>query len=43
MTKAEIVKEVPKIPGIENATVSAIVKGFMATVKPCNDFKNQVK
>ena len=43
MTKAEIVKEVSKITGIENATVSAIVKGFMTTVKPCNDFKNQVK
>ena len=33
MTKAEIVKEVSKSTGIENATVSAVVEGFMATVK----------
>ena len=33
MTKAEIVKEVSKNTGIENATVSAVVEGFMATVK----------
>ena len=33
MTKAEIVKEVSKSSGIENATVSAVVEGFMATVK----------
>ena len=33
MTKAEIVKEVSKSTGIENATVSAIVEGFMTTVK----------
>ena len=33
MTKAEIVKEVSKSTGIENETVSAVVKGFMATVK----------
>ena len=33
MTKAEIVKEMSKSTGIENATVSAVVEGFMATVK----------
>ena len=33
MTKAEIVKEVSKSTGIENATVSAVVEGFMTTVK----------
>ena len=33
MTKAEIVKEVSKSTGIENATVSAVVEGFMAAVK----------
>ena len=33
MTKAEIVKEVSKSTSIENATVSAVVEGFMATVK----------
>ena len=33
MTKAEIVKEVSKNTGIENATVSAVVERFMATVK----------
>ena len=33
MTKAEIVKEVSRSTGIENATVSAVVEGFMATVK----------
>ena len=33
MTKVEIVKEVSKNTGIENATVSAVVEGFMATVK----------
>ncbi len=33
MTKAELVKEVSKSTGIENATVSAIVEGFMTTVK----------
>ena len=33
MTKAEMVKEVSKSTGIENATVSAVVEGFMATVK----------
>ena len=33
MTKAEIVKEVSKSTGIENATVSAVVEGFMAKVK----------
>ena len=33
MTKAEIVKEVSKSTGIENATVSAVVERFMATVK----------
>lgn len=33
MTKAEIVREVSKSTGIENATVSAVVEGFMATVK----------
>lgn len=43
MTKAELVKKVSKSTGIENATVSAIVEGFMATLKPCPDVKNQVK
>ena len=33
MTKAEIVKEVSKSTGIENATVSAVVEGFMEAVK----------
>ena len=33
MTKAEIVKEVSKSTGIVNATVSAVVEGFMATAK----------
>ena len=33
MTKAEIVKEVSTSTGIENATVSAVVEGFMTTVK----------
>ena len=33
MTKAEIVKEVSKSTGIENATVSVVVEGFMTTVK----------
>ena len=33
MTKAEIVKEVSKNTGIENVTVSAVVEGFMTTVK----------
>ena len=33
MTKAEIEKEVSKSTGIENATVSAVVEGFMSTVK----------
>ena len=33
MTKAEIVKEVSKSTGIENATVSAVVEGFMTTAK----------
>jgi DNA-binding protein HU-beta len=33
MTKAEIVKEVSKSIGIENATVSAVVEGFMEAVK----------
>jgi DNA-binding protein HU-beta len=33
MTKAEIVKEVSKSTGIENATVGAVVEEFMATVK----------
>ena len=33
MTKAEIVKEVSKSSGIENATVRAVVEGFMSTVK----------
>ena len=33
MTKAEIVKEVSKSTGIEATAVSAIVEGFMATVK----------
>ena len=33
MTKAEIVKEVSKSTGIEAATVSAVVEGFMSTVK----------
>lgn len=33
MTKAEIVKEVSKSTGIENATVSAVVEGFMSTIK----------
>ena len=33
MTKAEIVKEVSKSTGIESTAVSAIVEGFMATVK----------
>ena len=33
MTKAEIVKEVSKSTGIENAKVRAVVEGFMATVK----------
>ena len=33
MTKAEIVKEVSKSTGIENATVSAVVEGFMEAGK----------
>lgn len=33
MTKIEIVKEVSKSTGIENATVSAVVEGFMEAVK----------
>ena len=33
MTKAEIVREVSKSTGIENATVSAVVEGFMEAVK----------
>ena len=33
MTKAEIVKEVSKSTGIEATTVSAVVEGFMETVK----------
>ena len=33
MTKAEIVKEVSKSTGIENARVSGVVEGFMAAVK----------
>ena len=33
MTKAEIVKEVSKSTGIEATTVSAVVEGFMTTVK----------
>ena len=33
MTKAEIVKEVSKSTGIENAAVSAVVEGFMEAVK----------
>ena len=33
MTKAEIVKEVSKSTGIEATTVSAVVEGFMSTVK----------
>ena len=33
MTKAEIVREVSKSTGIEATTVSAVVEGFMTTVK----------
>ena len=33
MTKAEIVREVSKSTGIEDTTVSAVVEGFMSTVK----------
>ena len=33
MTKAEIVREVSKSTGIETTTVSAVVEGFMSTVK----------
>ena len=33
MTKIEIVKEVSKSTGIEATTVSAVIEGFMATVK----------
>lgn len=33
MTKAEIVREVSKSTGIEATTVSAVVEGFMSTVK----------
>ena len=33
MTKAEIVKEISKSTGIESTTVSAVVEGFMSTVK----------
>ena len=33
MTKAEIVREVSKSTGIENATVLAVVEGFMGAVK----------
>ena len=33
MTKAEVVKEVSKSTGIEATTVSAVVEGFMSTVK----------
>lgn len=42
MTKAELVKEVSKSTGIENATVSAIVEGFMATVKDSLSEDNNV-
>ena len=33
MTKAEIVNEVAKATGIEKTTVSAVVEGFMESVK----------
>lgn len=33
MTKAEIVKDMAKSTGIESKTVSAVVEGFMTTVK----------
>ena len=42
MTKAEIVKEVSKSTGIENATVSTVVEGFMATVKGALAKENNV-